>query len=185
MKKENPKNVYQIKITLKVIKPPVWRRVVVADNINLHDLHNIIQAVFGWWGSHLHEFKIGRNTYGDPDNQDIDLEEIKDESKFNLAGFRFSGGSSFTYEYDFGDSWEHSIKIEKIIPFEMNMELPQCIDGKRACPPEDVGGPWGYEEYLEAIADPEHEEHDNLPEWGGEFDPDYFDLEETNKLLGD
>ncbi len=185
MKKEYPKNVYQIKIALKNIKPLIWRRVLVADNANFHDLHAVIQGVFGWWNYHLHEFRIGRVKYGDPDNDDFSLVDIQDENDFTLAEMRFSEGTSFTYEYDFGDGWEHSLKIEKIIPFEKMMKLPQCIAGKRACPPEDVGGRPGYEEYLTALADPKHEQYEQYLEWRGEFDAEYFDLDETNQQLAE
>ena len=92
----------------------------------------------------------------------------------------------FTYEYDFGDSWQHEIVLEKTLESEPDVAYPRCIDGARACPPEDVGGIWGYAEFLEAISDPNHENHDEMVEWvGGEFDPEKFSVDEVNKELGE
>ncbi len=184
MGKSEPLMVYQIKVTLNAISPPVWRRILVADKITLLDLHHAIQDVFGWMDYHLHEFTIRGLTYGDPANDEWDELDIKDETKFPLRKFNFRQGTRFTYQYDFGDSWNHTLVVEKILPFEKGMALPQCIKGVRACPPEDVGGPWGYSDFLEAIKDPHHEEHDRYLEWiGGEFDPDAFDLEGVNNRL--
>lgn len=183
MKTSASPKVYQIKMTLNNIRPPIWRRVLVSDNITLFDLHKIIQRAFGWYNCHLHEFTIHAVPYGDPASDEFDEFGLKDEIKFTLRKLKLSEGSRFTYEYDFGDSWEHTLILEKILPFAEGTDLPQCIKGKRACPPEDVGGPWGYQGFLEAINDPQNKEHDSYREWIGEFDPEAFDLEDINKRL--
>lgn len=184
MAPSEPSKVYQIKVTLNFIQPPVWRRILVSDKITLLDLHHVIQDVFGWLDYHLHEFNIYDISYGDPANDEFGEMEIRDEKKFKLKKLALTEGSKFIYEYDFGDSWKHTLVVEKILPFEKGMKLPQCIKGKRACPPEDVGGPWGYEGFLEAMQDPQNKEHDQYMEWiGGEFDPEAFDLESVNECL--
>jgi hypothetical protein len=177
-----PKAIYQIKVTLKGSKPPIWRRVLVPDSISLYQLHNILQIVMGWGNYHLHQFIINDQYYGDP--EDDEMGEIKNETRYRLNQFVTRKGFKFIYEYDFGDSWEHTVLIEDILPVEKGRQYPVCVTGKRACPPEDVGGVWGYEEFLQIIADPQHPEHDQMMEWYGEdFDPEFFDLEEVNSIL--
>jgi hypothetical protein len=184
MKSAEPAKVYQFKVTLNNIHPPVWRRILVSNESTLLDLNNAIQDVFGWLDYHLHEFMVEDVRYGDPANDEFDEFAIQDEAKVKLRKLNLKEGSRFTYEYDFGDSWEHTLVLEKIVPLERGMKLPQCIKGKRACPPEDVGGPWGYEGFLEAIHDPQNEEHESYLQWiGGEFDPEAFDLDAVNQRL--
>jgi hypothetical protein len=176
--------IYQIKVTLQGSKPPIWRRLLVRSDITLADLHRIIQAAFGWWDYHLHQFIVGEIYFGVPDPDYDDYLEMHDERKIRLHQLAEREGSKFRYEYDFGDDWLHQVLVEKILPPEPGQAYPVCLKGRRACPPEDVGGMWGYEHFLEAIADPEHEEHDNYLDWvGGEFDPEAFDLEEVNEAL--
>lgn len=178
-------DIYQIKVTLKHCKPPIWRRVEVPGNINLAKLHHILQAVMGWEGYHLHQFIADGIYYGEP-HPDYDVwgSEMYDEKRVKLNQLAPEEKFKFIYEYDFGDSWEHELLVEKISPPEKGVSYPRCIKGKRACPPEDVGGVWGYDSFLEAIADPNHPEHEELLEWtGGEFDPEAFDLEEINAAL--
>ena len=177
-------SIYQIKITLNGSKPPIWRRVLVSNNTTLTELHEIIQAVMGWWDYHLHQFTINGKEYGDPSYDDFGEMDIKNEKKYRLKQFVHKEGFKFRYEYDFGDSWLHDLLVEKILPKEKGLDYPVCIKGKRACPPEDVGGVWGYADFQEAIANPEHDEHDSYLEWvGGEFDPAAFDLDEVNERL--
>jgi hypothetical protein len=184
MKSSASANVYQFKITINNIHPPVWRRILVSDKSTLLDLHDVIQDVFGWLDYHLHEFTIQDVRYGDPANDEFDEFAIKDEIKVKLRKLNLKEDARFTYEYDFGDSWEHTLVLEKMLPYEKGMKLPQCLKGKRACPPEDVGGPWGYEGFLEAMRDPQNEEHESYLEWiGGEFDPEAFDLNAANQRL--
>jgi hypothetical protein len=176
--------IYQIKVTLEESKPPIWRRLLVPSDITLADLHRIIQAAFGWWDYHLHQFIIAETYFGVPDPDYDDFREMHDESRIRLNQITRREGFAFRYEYDFGDSWLHRVLVEKILPPKPGQGYPLCVKGRRACPPEDVGGMWGYYDFLEAIQDPEHEEHDECLEWiGGEFDPDAFDLDEINDAL--
>ena len=171
---------YQMKITLKGIRPPIWRRVQVPGTMRLARFHAVIQTVFGWTDSHLHQFLISGESYGQPDDFDDD---VVAETTVTLAQ-AVGGSKRFTYTYDFGDNWEHEILVEKIIAGDSGSERPLCLGGKRHRPPEDCGGPWGYGEFLKAIGDPGHEEHDAMLDWvGGEFDAEAFDLAAVNRSL--
>jgi len=179
-----PARVYQLKITLKDSTPPIWRRVLVPENVTLFELHEIIQRVMGWQDYHLHQFTIAGQLYGNPEDDEFGDLNIENEKRYRLNQFGFREKSKFSYEYDFGDSWEHTLLVEKILPAEKGGRYPVCTAGKRACPPEDCGGICGYEEFLETIANPEDEEHDETLEWvGGDFDPEEFDLDEVNAAL--
>jgi hypothetical protein len=176
--------IYQIKVTLEDSKPPIWRRLMVRSDVTLAELHDIIQAAFGWWDYHLHQFIVGETYFGVPDPDYEDYLEMNDEQDVTMRQVAPREGSKFRYEYDFGDSWLHQVLVEKILPPEPGQDYPVCIKGRRARPPEDVGGMWGYYHFLEAIQDPDHEEHDEYLEWvGGAFDPEAFDLEEVNQAL--
>ena len=171
--------IYQLKITLRESKPPIWRRVLVEGAINLYELHEIIQIAMGWTDSHLHQFIIGEECYSLPDPDA--MRPLKDENCFRLQQIATQEKDKLIYEYDFGDSWEHQVLVEKISPIAPETHYPVCIKGKRACPPEDVGGIWGYEYFLEAMDDPYHQSHKRFMEWWGQpFDSEAFDLEETN-----
>ena len=172
-------SIYQVKITLGGTSPPIWRRIQVSSNISLSRFHNIIQIVMGWDGSHLHQFIINGVYYGVP-HLDYDL-EMKNESRVKLNQVISAEKAKFIYEYDFGDSWEHIILLEKILPPVSGVDYSICLKGKRACPPEDCGGVWGYESLLETIQNPAHPEHEEMLEWvGGSFDPEAFDTEQIN-----
>ena len=173
--------IYQLKITLRGIRPPIWRRVLVPGDYSLYRLHRLIQVVMGWEDSHLHAFTIGGEYYGIPSPED--WEPVIDERRHTLQ--RVAGEQhKFLYEYDFGDGWEHQIVVEKILPPEPGRQYPVCVTGKRACPPEEVGGIRGYADFLKAIGDPGHEEHDQVLRWvGGEFDPEAFSCEAVNATL--
>ena len=176
--------VFQIKVTLEGSKPPIWRRLLVRSDITLGDLHRIVQAAFGWWDYHLHQFIVGGIYYGEPHPDYLDYMDMHDEQDVTLDRIAAGEGFKFRYEYDFGDSWLHQVLVEKILPPEPGQVYPVCVKGRRACSPEDVGGIWGYHFFLEAIADPEHEAHDEYLAWAGdEFDPAAFDLEEANQAL--
>lgn len=176
-----PAQIYQLKITLRDVKPPVWRRVLVKD-CTLAQLHDIIQTCMGWDGYHLHAFEIGGEQYSAPDPDG--MMESEDERKVKLSQVVNQGFKKFTYTYDFGDNWDHIILVEKTLPPEAGVKYPRCIAGKRACPPEDCGGPWGYADLLEVIRNPKHPEYEERLEWaGGEFDPEAFDLEAINEKL--
>jgi hypothetical protein len=177
--------IYQLKITLNGAKPPIWRRILIADSVSLPRFHDVIQIVMGWSDCHLHQFVSDGKRYGAPiPDLDLDSMEMLNEQRYQLNQLLKCEKDSILYEYDFGDSWEHKITLEKILPFDPEIFLPTCIKGKGACPPEDVGGIWGYYNFLETIADPAHEEHEEFKEWiGGEFDPVVFDIDEINAML--
>ncbi len=176
--------VYQLKVTLRDSKPPIWRRIQVLADIPLSKLHRILQAAMGWSDSHLHQFIVGDTFYGIPDPDSFMDTGTKYESRAKLNQIAPAEKFKFVYEYDFGDSWEHLILVEKILPATEGAQYPVCLTGKRACPPEDVGGVWGYDEFLEAIKDPKHPDHEEMLEWAdGDFDPEAFDLDAINKAL--
>jgi len=176
--------VYQIKVTLDESKPPIWRRILVPGDVTLEKLHYILQVAMGWTNSHLHQFIVGETYYSEP-HPDYGS-EMRNERRVRLNQIVPGEGFKFRYEYDFGDGWLHNLLVEKVLSPEPGQQYPACIKGKRACPPEDVGGIWGYYGFLEAIQNPDHLEHEDYLEWiGGEFDPEAFDLEETNELLRD
>jgi len=172
----------QIKVTLEGIRPPIWRRLVVHGDATLAQLHVVLQVAMGWGDCHLHCFRIGGARYGPTDHGGLDMGEV-DESKVRVAGV-LAMGERGIYEYDFGDSWEHQLLVEKADAPIAPIGLATCTAGKRSCPPEDCGGFWGYANLLEAIADPGHEEHEELLEWLGEdFDPERFDKDAVNAVL--
>ena len=177
--------VYQLKVTLRDIHPPIWRRIQVWEDATLAQLHRILQIVMGWEDYHLHEFAIGRQVYSVPDPDD-DLYERKviDESRVRLREVVPRGvGTRFEYLYDFGDSWRHDLLLEAIVLADLETRYPRCLAGERSAPPEDVGGSSGYEDYLEAMADPGHEEHENVLQWRGPFDPEAFSPTAVNQQL--
>jgi hypothetical protein len=174
--------IYQLKITLKRIKPPIWRRILVESDTTLEKLHSIIQIAMGWMDGHLHQFIAGEKTYGEP-HEDNTFEVI-DERRVRLSQVVKREKARFVYEYDFGDGWQHEILVEKISAPEPDQVYPICVKGKRSCPPEDVGGPWGYANFLEAIENEDHPEHEDYLDWiDGSFDPEEFDLEAVNASL--
>lgn len=173
---------YRIKITLRDIRPPIWRRIELAGNTSLYKLHQIIQEAFGWSNSHLHQFIVAGEFYGES-VPEADF-ELHSGRHFKLEQAVPEVGDTFLYEYDFGDDWLHEIKVEALEKPDVEVSYPRCIKGKRSGPPEDVGGPWGYEQFLEAIGDPEHDEHEEYLEWVGDgFDPETCDLETINAAL--
>ena len=174
-----PTAVYQLKITLRGVKPPIWRRVQTKD-CSLTRLHEIIQLAMGWQFSHLYDFEVAGETYGDPQL----LDDVESDRKMKLSQIVPAGHKKFTYVYDMGDNWEHTIQIEKTVATEPKAKYPRCIDGARACPPEDCGGVWGYVDFLGAIQNPKHKEHEEMLEWvGGKFDPEAFDINRVNLAL--
>ena len=171
----------QLKVTLLGVHPPIWRRLLVPGDTTLAKLHLILGVAMGWEDYHLHGFRIGEQRYGPADYEDAIGDEI-DESTVTVAE-AFGQRRKGTYTYDFGDSWEHEIVLEKTTSTEPQ-QIALCLAGKRACPPEDSGGTWGYANLLEALGDPEHEEHEEYLEWAGEeFDPEAFDLAAVNAKL--
>lgn len=178
-----PAAIYQLRIELLYVEPAVWRRILVPGAMKLHQLHAALQWTMGWAGGHLHEFVIGPNHYGEPDPYYDTPPEVQREDRVTLAA-ALDARKSFIYLYDFGDGWEHRVSVDKILPPDPRLKLPLCLDGANACPPEDVGGPPGYADFMEAINDPKHEEHEAMLEWrGGSFDPTAFRLDDINAAL--
>lgn len=178
--------VYQLKISLKNSKPPIWRRVLVPSGITLDDLHWVIQKAFGWTNSHLHQFIDGRTFYlpGADDDEPFMGMETVDSIGVRLADLLRREKDKVVYEYDFGDSWEHTVLLEKILPPDPKQAVPVCIKGKRACPPEDCGGIFGYYHLLEILSGPDSDEKTSLLDWlGGTLDPEALDLDEINARL--
>jgi hypothetical protein len=176
--------VYQLKVTLLDIRPPIWRRLLVPASYSLGELHDIIQAAMGWTNSHLHQFIVGEEYYGVPHSDYEGYVDMQDEHLVSLGEVIAGQGFRFRYEYDFGDSWLHEILVEEVKPADPVRRYPACTGGRRACPPEDVGGTHGYQLFLEAIRSPRHPEHEEMLDWvGGSFDPEAFDLQEANEAL--
>jgi len=167
---------YRIKVTLRDVRPPVWRRLLIPSDLELPLLHQALQAAMGWYDCHLHLFRVGDAEFAPPG----DWEPIGDDSRgVSFDQIAPDKGSRVVYEYDFGDGWCHDILVEQVI--DEPCKAIRCLAGKRRCPPEDCGGPWGYAELREALADPTHEQHAELREWvAGDFDPEEFDLEYTD-----
>lgn len=177
--------IYQCKITLCKVSPPIWRRFQVRSDITLSDLHEVLQMVMGWENCHLYEFSYGKQRFGEPDDEYTSAGiEITDSEKVTFGQVIDRVEEKFNYRYDFGDGWRHEIEVEKIFYPDKALSHPICLEGARACPPEDCGGTWGYEELLEALKNPDHKDHERLTTWvGGHFDPEVFDLEQINKHL--
>jgi hypothetical protein len=157
-----------------------------VPDCTLGELHEVLQIVMGWEDCHLHQFIVRGEYYGRPDPEDKEWDmEMEDEEKSSISKIAKTGRKvRFIYEYDFGDSWQHEILLEKILEPEPNVAYPRCIKGARACPPEDVGGIWGYGDFLVAISDSNHESHAEMLEWvGGEFDPKKFSEDKVNTEL--
>lgn len=174
--------IFEIEIVLQEVRPPVERRIEVPGEVSLAVLHEVVQSVMGWTNSHLHEFDVDGVRFGMP-GPDWGGDRVGDEAKAKL--FRLVGaGDRLSYVYDFGDNWTHTLTVDKVSVPESGVWYPRCVSGCGACPPEDVGGPWGYDEFQAALADPAHPDHDERTEWaGGPFDPSRFDLDEVNQAL--
>lgn len=176
-----------LKITLTDVSSPVVRRIEVPLAISLANLHLVIQAVMPWWNYHLYEFQARKLRYGvtDPATSWPGMPAVLPAKKHTLADLLDAAGAkTFKYIYDFGDDWEHVIKVERVFEPEHEVTSPRLVEAVGRCPPEDVGGPWGYETYLEAIADPSHELHRDMVSWRGPgFDPKVVDMPAIEKDL--
>jgi Plasmid pRiA4b ORF-3-like protein len=178
-------SVYTIKVTLRGLRPPIWRRLEVPSDIRLDALSTLVQAAFGWAGYHLWVFETERGEYGRPDPE----LGHRNAATVTLKAVAPRAGARLRYLYDFGDDWEHDLVVEAVGRADPDASYPRCTGGRRAGPPEDCGGIWGYADLLEILADPQHEEHEERLEWLGlesaeEFDPAAFDLAEINEDLG-
>ncbi len=178
--KEKMNNVYQFKITLKDIKPEIWRRIQVPDTYTFWELHCAIQDVMEWTDSQLHEFVLNEKDSETiyiialPDDEMI--YDALNEREEKISDHIKNEKQEFEYLYDFEDGWEHLVVLEKILPADNKKEYPVCLDGKRSSPPENSGGPWEYEDILEALKNKNHEEHGEVVGWlGADFNPEDFD----------
>jgi Plasmid pRiA4b ORF-3-like protein len=184
---ESSQEIYQLKVTLFGTRPPIWRRLLVPASMTLVQLHHVLQAAMGWEDCHLHEFRIGRQRFGAPDPMEQFVGRgtgCISEKKVRLSEVLNKRGAKAEYTYDFGDSWEHSIIVEKVLPSEPGLVAPVCTAGERNGPPEDCGGVVGFYNFLEVIRDPSHDQHQELLDWiGGSFDPESFSPDVINHRL--
>ncbi len=172
--------VYQLKVTLQGLQPPVWREIQVTSETTLAELHLVIQIVMGWEGGHLHAFDIAGTSYG---RTDVDRVNEWESDQIELRQLISNQTLKFSYAYDFGDDWQHEILVEKVLPYDLDISYPLCLQGQRACPPEDCGGVWGYTELLEVLQDPQNPEYKERLEWAGPLDPEAFNLDTVNQEL--
>ena len=182
---DSPLEIYQLKVTLKGSRPPIWRRILVPGPISLVGLHGVIQSAMGWENRHLFEFEIKGLRYADnPEEAMFTYDPPEDPFLHTLDGLGLEVHNSFTYLYDFGDDWIHQVLIEAILPADASLEYPVCIKGIRACPPEDCGGIWGFESLLDILGDSSHPDYESMAEWvGPNFDPEAFDLDMVNRRM--
>ncbi|MGY0006053.1 plasmid pRiA4b ORF-3 family protein [Micromonospora sp. I033] len=175
------RQIFQLKVSLAGVRPPVWRRVLVPGGYTLDRLHRVVQHAMGWRDCHLHSFDIDGRQYGEPD-PDGEL-ALRDELDVRVDAV-VGKGDRFRYTYDFGDWWEHDLVVEDVCAADPDERYPVCVEGERACPPEDIGGPAGYAVLLAALADPAHAEHRMMREWAGAgFEPDLFVADRATTLL--
>jgi hypothetical protein len=185
-KTESASDIYQIKVTLLGTKPPIWRRLLIPADLTLAQLHNVLQIAMGWEDEHMHEFRVGQRRFGQPEPADpfMRMPRTESERTARLSAVLGRMGAKMIYAYDFGDSWEHSIVLEKRLAVDPNATYPLCIDGELACPPEDCGGIPGFYDLLDALDDPNHERHEEISDWiGDEFDPQAFSADSVNRQL--
>lgn len=182
---KQPGATLQLHIELRGSRPKIWRRVLVPETISLAKLHAVIQAVFGWSGGHLHEFQVGEERFGTPDPEYDALGEVRNERTTRLST-ALGAASTMNYVYDFGDDWQHRIKVEKVLAPAPSGMLPLCVAGANATPPDDCGGIYGYYDFVAAVSDPNHPEHAEMSEWiGRPWDVAAFDLERANSWLSE
>lgn len=188
VKKLPARAIYQLKIELRYTEPCVWRRLLVANDLSLWQIHEIIQIVMGWINSHLMMFRQGERIVGRPDWDDIGEDDSEDARRVKIRDLLLEPGDQMLYEYDFGDSWTHDVILEQVLDInEVGYRYPRCIAGDNAAPPEDCGGTAGFENLKRIIADPYHEEHVEMVEWLDfyypNYDPSEFSLSAINKIL--
>ena len=175
---------YQFRISLNGVVPEVWRTFQISELHSLFDLHQVIQVVMGWENDHLFQFKKNGKWYGLIDEDDLVNAKMLDADDTLLHELNLAEGESFEYEYDLGDCWIHTLKLQKIVTLEEGL-LPIAFAGENACPFEDCGGPEAYMELKETLLNPKNEEEIEMLETMGDFDPTFFDLQEVNEILAD
>lgn len=181
-----PDIIYRLKITLRDTNPPIWRRIETHD-ATIEQLHELIQVAMGWMNGHMHEFQLEGKHYTHPRLLDSPFDDFGAETyaQVQLTDWIAQHGNELKmkYIYDFGDNWEHDVVLEGVFRSEPDVEYPRCVTGKMNCPPEDVGGVWGFYDYVQAVSDPNHERHADLLDWGGPFDPNEFDPQQTTARM--
>lgn len=182
----DPRKIYRFHVRLREVRPAVWRRIEIRADATFWALHVAIQDAMGWTDSHLHDFELpsadgGEPTWiGMPEIEDLSWRVLLADSEERLDRWIHGAGEVFFYNYDYGDNWRHEVRVEALEDASPRVRYPRCLAGERACPPEDVGGVGGYEDFLEAMADPSHEDHEFYRRWiGGDFDPEDFDPSEV------
>ena len=181
-----PPEIYQLKVTLLGTSPPIWRRLLVPSDLTLAQLHDVLQAAMGWQDCHMHEFSVGRRHFGrpSPDDRLMGMPPVENERTVRLSSVLGRVGAKAIYTYDFGDSWEHGLLLEKRLAPDPNTAYPVCTGGQLACPPEDCGGIGGFYDLMDALGDPAHDQHDELLDWvGDDYDPDAFSVDDVNRML--
>lgn len=178
---EGPVTVLQIKVTLRHTRPPIWRRILVPSDMPLERLHDVLQEAMGWTNSHLHSFAHGESAYMRYDPDMGRLPSFVEECGVHIGTLLLKAKDRLRYDYDFGDGREHYVVVEKVLAANATTRVPAVIGGRRACPPEDIGGVPGYESFLAVFADAKHPEHEEARQWaGGEGDPEAFDVEDAD-----
>lgn len=181
-----PAEICQLKVTLLGTSPPIWRRLLVPAGLTLAQLHDVLQAAMGWQDCHMHEFRAGQRHFGrpNPDDRLMGLPSVENERTVRLSSVLGRVGAKIIYTYDFGDSWEHGLVLEKRLSRDPNTAYPVCTGGQLACPPEDCGGIGGFYDLLDALGDPAHDQYDELRDWvGDDYDPAAFSVDHVNRML--
>lgn len=177
-------DIYRVHVSLREIAPPVWRRIELSSQTTLHQFHRILQIAMGWENYHLHEYIIGGQRYGTPDPAYNDPGEVRREGGVRLATVFREPGAEIVYLYDFGDFWQHEIRLEAVLPPESGVAYPRLLEGARSCPPEDCGGTRGYAALLEILLDPTHREFEQMRTWvGPRFNAEVFSAAAVNQRL--
>lgn len=175
---------YQLKVTLMGVKSPIWRRLLVRDNTDLHRLHLVIQDAMGWQNCHLYQFEIDDTCFTESIDEDFVADDETPASSVRLGDLSLGEGDAFLYDYDFGDDWYHECKIEKVVAAERGAGYPRCLAGRRACPPEDCGGIHGYDAMLSALRSRSHPDRAHWVEWiGPNWDAEAFDCKATDEFI--
>lgn len=184
-RRTGPQSVYQLRVELQHIEPRIWRTILVPQTLTLAKLDRVVQAAMGWTNSHQHDWRIDGKRYGPPNPEWDGPGDMLDERKFTVGAVLGERIEAFAYEYDFGDGWDHHLLVEKRLKPEPEYNTwPMCIAGANACPPEDVGGPPGYMDFVQAMHSPTHEDHLQMWRWhGGPFDPAAFSINDANRAI--
>ena len=176
--------IYRVHVSLREIQPLIWRRIELSSATTLKQLHRILQIAMGWEDYHLHEYIVNGGRYGTPDPACDGPGEVIRESGVRLANLLPREGAEILYIYDFGDYWQHDVRLETVFPVEPSIRYPRIVDGGGSCPPEDCGGSGGYADLLEILLDPGHEEFEHMSEWvGPRFNAEVFSLDAANGEL--